>query len=172
MAHYDCKFKLLLQTSAVCLLLPLHSLHMHISPNPLAHQGGVVIFVCLYSNLLQPVIHFLCPALVSPWTRRNGSVSILSPSSYTQAESESERNWKQKREKLKWETGREHTSLCGVLMYCRCPRYWPASGQQSPLSNTWNTNRKTHTEIYVYSSPHRLLLTRHRQLCGITWLHI
>lgn len=154
MAHYDCKFKLLLQTSAVCLLLPVHSLHTHISPNPLAHQGRVVIFVCLYSNLPQPVINFLCPALVSPWTCRNGSVSILSPSSYTLAESESERNWKQKREKLKCETEREQTCLCGVLMYCRCPRYWPASGQQSPLPNTWNKQKDTHWNMCTLAHTH------------------
>lgn len=56
------KFKLLLQTSAVCLLLPAYTHISHPAGTP-RRSGHICLFVL---RLAQPVIQFLRPALVSP----------------------------------------------------------------------------------------------------------
>lgn len=55
-----------------------------------------------------------------------------------------------------WDRGRvyrERSCLCGVLMYWRCHRHWPASGQQSSLPETLNTRTHTHTHTQINSLP-------------------
>lgn len=160
------KFKLLQQSCTVCLVPPAHSLHTYKhthTPNPLAHQDGAVQFVCLYSSSHSLLFIFSVQhsspfrdsemAPLAFWSKAQ-TLSTKLWRAWQAKQREDERGderergceaekWEEKKGKgkrmLKCETERvyrERTCLCGVLMYCRCHRHWPASGQQPSLANT------------------------------------